>query len=81
MLHEAGHALRSSGFSRWDLARVVGGFERLEEELYKRAHPSIPDAAMNYDKEVLSTCDKEPDCSPHPFDILAIWALYQTVDR
>ena len=23
----------------------------------------------------------EPDCSPHPFDILAIWALYQTVDR
>ena len=21
----------------------------------------------------------EPDCSPHPFDIMAIYALYQTV--
>ncbi len=22
----------------------------------------------------------EPDCSPHPMDIMAIYALYQTVD-
>ena len=22
----------------------------------------------------------EPDCSPYPFDIMAIYALYQTVD-
>ena len=21
----------------------------------------------------------EPDCSPHPFDIMAIFALYQTI--
>ena len=21
----------------------------------------------------------EPDCSPHPFDVLAIYALYQTI--
>ena len=48
---------------------------------------------MNYDEKVISVDDdetdddessandEEPDCSPHPFDILAIWALYQTVDR
>ena len=35
---------------------------------------------MNYDRRIASISD-EPDCSPHPFDILAIWALYQTVDR
>ena len=23
----------------------------------------------------------EPDCSPHPFDIMAIYALYQSVVR
>ena len=22
-------------------------------------------------------CPSEPDCSPHPFDIMAIYALYQ----
>ena len=100
MVHEAGHALGASGFSRWNLLRFIdgsitggisGGTEKVEEELYKRAHPSVPDAVMNYDKRVLSVDDDEtdddessedePDCSPHPFDILAIWALYQTVDR
>ena len=35
---------------------------------------------MNYDNKVTGA-SKEHDCSPHPFDILAIWALYQTVDR
>ena len=27
-----------------------------------------------------SKTSDEPDCSPHPFDIMAIFALYQTVD-
>ena len=53
------------------------------------AHPDIPDAVLNYDDEVdenygrggLATNQyhREPDCSPHPFDILALYALYQTV--
>ena len=53
------------------------------------AHPDIPDAVLNYDKEVdenfpfndrLEMQNRwEADCSPHPFDILAIYALYQTV--
>ena len=33
---------------------------------------------MNYDKE---TKVPEPECSPHPFDIMAIEALYQAVSR
>ena len=40
-----------------------------EESPYEAAHPSIADSVMNY--------DREHDCSPHPFDILAIYALYQ----
>ncbi|MDE2817895.1 MAG: hypothetical protein OXK81_14535 [Chloroflexota bacterium] len=38
-----------------------------------RHHPLIRDALMSY-----STPD-EYDCSPHPFDIMAIFALYQTI--
>ena len=34
-----------------------------------RPHPGIPSSVMN----LLS----EPDCSPHPLDIMAIYALYQ----
>lgn len=37
-------------------------------------------AVMSYDDKIRGVSN-EPDCSPHPFDILAIWALYQTVDR
>ena len=32
--------------------------------------------SMNPDKESEFS---EPDCSPHPFDLMAIYALYQTV--
>lgn len=35
---------------------------------------------INYGRHITGASD-EPDCLPHPFDILAIWALYQTVDR
>ena len=50
----------------------------------------IPDSVMNYDHEIPSLYEDgdvngneylgEHDCSPHPFDILAIYALYQTVE-
>ena len=72
MVHEAGHALGLSGFfltSFWS---------------YEAAHPTIPDAVMNYDKEVprqIAPGDHvEPDCSPHPFDRMAIEALYQNTN-
>ena len=64
MVHEAGHALGLSDY--------------IEREFWSNevAHPSVPDAVMNYDE-----IGDEPDCSPHPFDIMAIEALYQSVER
>ncbi len=107
-LHEAGHALGSSGnayIELWDdvlmLAykplRLLPGFLHLiplypfnllpiaqididhSKNEYHRAHPSIPDTVMNYDSRI-SDNHIEPDCSPHPLDVLAMTALYQTVD-
>ena len=48
-------------------------------------HPTIPGSSVNYDWVNIYGYDRvqtyyEPDCSPHPFDIMAIYALYQTVD-
>ena len=35
---------------------------------------------MGYDGKVAEIEDDgEPDCSPHPLHIMALWALYQTV--
>ena len=33
---------------------------------------------MNYDAEV-PEISSEPDCYPHPFDIMAVWSIYQMV--
>ena len=87
-LHEAGHALGTSGAMIWEIV--------LKDAQYRRAHPSIPDAVMNYDAKMAENYNPnfvnsmgekvgkwlryEPDCSPHPFDILAIYALYQHVE-
>ncbi len=78
-IHEAGHALGSSGFS-FDLLESLTTSRRTIQ-----AHPTIPDSVMNYDnrrgeiKYLLPGNFNEPDCSPHPFDIMAIYALYQSV--
>ena len=78
-VHEAGHALGLSNFSYVDL---VIPWSAPQE--YHTAHPTIPDAVMNYDnaqriRHPVGASFSEPDCSPHPFDIMAIYALYQTV--
>ena len=76
-LHEAGHALGSSGAAKLPAAlSFIDYFKTID---YRNAHPSIPGAVMNYDTMIAEVGD-EPDCSPHPFDIMAMWALYQTVD-
>jgi len=64
MVHEAGHALGLSGFS-W---RNPGG--------HSVAHPSLFPSVMNDDGKTLHS---EPDCAPHPLDVVAIRALYQTL--
>lgn len=81
-VHEAVHALGLADITL-DLIEIIGaGFK----QPYETAHPTIPDSAMNYDGDVPKHWARwapsplnEPDCSPHPFDILAIYALYQTV--
>ena len=84
IMHEMGHMLGLSGFSVPSLIKqpFVGN------SLYLEAHPSIADTIMNHDDEVGPSYKfpegedwEEPDCSPHPLDIMAIWALYQTVSR
>ena len=66
MVHEAGHALGLSGYVIWDspLSRPT---------IEVNAHPSIQPAVMN---QIVN----EPECSPHPLDILAINALYQKLE-
>ena len=73
MLHEGGHMLGLSGFD----------LKKLAKSDYEMSHPTIPDTVMNYDDEVsLNTSSEtirwEPDCSPHPFDLMALHILYQT---
>ena len=68
MLHEAGHALGLSGFT----------WRRFWSQT--PAHPTIPGSVMNYNSKV-PKIHNEPDCSPHPFDMMAIEALYQTIVR
>ena len=67
MVHEAGHALGLSGFRL--------GHITFAETPHAERHPSIAGSVLN-DPE-----DEEPDCSPHPMDKLAIFALYQSVLR
>ena len=42
------------------------------------AHSHIPDSVLNYNSDIEQITD-EPDCSPHPFDFMALEGLYQTV--
>ena len=74
MMHEAGHALGLSGFTLFAFAP-----NKDDEEIYRMAHPIIPDSIMNYDGRVPVFTLNEPDCSPHPFDIMALNTLYQGV--
>ena len=72
MVHEAGHAL--------GLSHILVGELRDEKSRYQVAHPGIADSVMNKDDMVFDGLE-EPDCSPHPMDILAIYALYQSVGQ
>ena len=75
-VHEAGHALGLSN------VYVFPPGDAISEQPYDAAHPTIPDSVMNYDGEKVVGVDttREPDCSPYPFDLMAIYALYQTHD-
>ena len=61
-VHEGGHVLGIGGIEI-DLTTLT--------VLPRGAHPSTGDSALNYNWS-------EPDCAPHPLDIMAIRALYQS---
>ena len=73
-VHEAGHALGLSNITLDPLVVLI--------QPYHVAHPTIPDSALNYNYEASlpggGVVLEEHDCSPHPFDVTAIHALYQT---
>ena len=71
-------------------AFLIADVEGTPGQSYETSHPTIPDSVMNYDSEeeplirhphVTDKTFKEPDCSPHPFDVLALNALYQNVPK
>ena len=69
LVHESGHALGIGDAS--DRNRMNPAFSD--------HHPTIKDSILNHDTRVgFPNARAEPDCSPHPFDIMAIFALYQT---
>ena len=66
MVHEAAHTIGLSGFSFASL--------RSDESAFIMSHSTIPlDTVTDYDVV------KNKGCSPHPFDIMAVSALYQGV--
>ena len=88
-LHEAGHALGLSNVTdqwRYVVDAVPIVIRPFARDTYTASHSSTPDSVMNYDERIGSNLDpdtqeftrKEPDCSPYPFDITAIYALYQS---
>ena len=78
LVHEIGHAL---GIGGGDNAGWVNP-----------GHPQVPDSVVNYNwlavplnpavtPMVQGDFDRghsEPDCAPYPFDVMAIYALYQS---
>ena len=61
LVHEAGHALGIAG-------GIDGGHLHMGQGRY---HPHIKDSVMSYNY------DPNVSCSPNPFDIMAMYALYQ----
>ncbi len=73
LIHESGHALG-----------IAGGTEDPDWIPEMAGHPTIASTVMNYENRNLRArgtkieLSTEPDCSPHPLDIMAIYAIYQS---
>ena len=67
LIHESGHALG-----------IRHGIDHdPSDPNYTAHHPPLADSVMNYWWKPYVPND-EPDCSPHPLDIMVIYAIYQT---
>lgn len=83
IIHEGGHALGLTGFGRSATFQLVyltlfgiAVPADTEAEVYHASHPHTTTVVMNYDGQMGRP--SEPDCAPHPLDVLAIMALYQS---
>ena len=67
------------------LNRIIqNSIGEFSERSYEVSHPVIPDSVLNYDRRLPENRNAigkfvrdEPDCWPHPFDIVAINSIYQ----
>ena len=78
MLHEVGHALgiRGGGSLGWanpGHPQVAGSVVNCDDI----AVPNDPHT-LSVNREDYDQGFREPDCAPHPLDLMAIYALYQT---
>ena len=82
-VHETLHAFGLTGFRPTELLNPL----RPPKLSYEGTHATVPDSVLNYDKNVqryanlVTQPHTEPDCAPHPFDVMALFALYQNVGR
>ena len=71
--------------------RGLAGYNIIDvgrKRFYEMSHPTIPESVMNYDDKVSENQNPvtgdfiraEPDCAAYPFDLMALHALYQTVE-
>ena len=72
------------------LTTLLEAVEATLAQVYETSHPTIPSSVTNYDLNTESPDDpyirhprvdanyREHDCAPHPLDVAAIFALYQT---
>ena len=79
------HLLRRSDEER---AHLIKGTDRNggRERQPPRGNPGLaaavmPTAYRQADARVTSGSFEEHDCAPHPFDVMALYALYQNVQR
>jgi len=74
LVHEAGHVLGIR-----DARSLASGWEG---NMWH--HPSVYESVMSYESPYMpkpgdasSVLPDDPDCSPHPLDVMAIYAMYQ----
>ena len=73
ILHEAGHAL---GLWAREFTSHIPLLQSITMTTEETGHPGIQLSVLNEDEQI-STGYDEPDCFPHPMEILAIYASHQ----
>ena len=75
LVHESGHALGIR-----ETRNPLKDEPQNQTKIHLNDHPNVPGSTMNYDDRTSPSGSEgdQFDCSPHPLDVLAIYAMYQT---